>query len=109
MKNKIFLGIMLLVSVLLFLLKVTGLAAHIAVSVAGVLALVVFFILGKKEWKNPLPEILLRVLFAIAFISGIVIMKVSGVMALAILHKAAAALFAVLLLVLYIPKLIKKA
>ena len=67
MKNKLFFGIMLIISILLFLLRVTGLTAHIAISVLGVVLLIAFMIVSKKEWKNPVPEILLRVLFAVAF------------------------------------------
>ena len=109
MKNKLFFGIMLIISILLFLLRVTGLTAHIAISVLGVVLLIAFMIVSKKEWKNPVPEILLRVLFAVAFISGILLMRISGVAAIAIVHKAAAVGFAVVLLALYVPKLLKKA
>ncbi|MDO4733543.1 MAG: hypothetical protein Q4B50_08550 [Bacillota bacterium] len=109
MKSKLFFILMLVITALLFLLRLTGMTAHIILSVVGILALVAAAVLSRKEWKKPVWEILLRVLFALAVISGILIMNVSGVPALSIIHKASAALFALLLLVLYVPKLFKKA
>lgn len=109
MKNKAFFFLMLPVSILLFLLRMTGMTAHIALSVVGIVALVAFAILNKKEWNKPVFEILLRVLFAVAVITGIVILKMAAAPVVAIVHKAAAAAFVVMLLVLYLPKLCKKA
>ena len=106
MKNKVFFFLILPVSILLFLLRMTGMTAHIALSVAGIAILVASAVLNKKTWEKPALEILLRVLFAVAVITGIVIMK--GV-ALAIVHKISAAAFVVLLLIQYLPKLCKKA
>lgn len=109
MKNKLFFFLMLAVSILLFLLRVTGMTGHIILSVVGIAALVAFAVMTKKEWTKPALEILMRVLFAIAVISGIVILKVAAVPALAIAHKIAAAAFVVVLLITYLPKLCKKA
>lgn len=109
MKNKLFFFLMLAVSILLFLLRVTGMTAHIALSVVGIIALVAFAVMNKKEWKKPALEILLRVLFAVAVISGIVILRMAAAPVVAIVHKAAAAAFVVMLLVLYLPKFCKKA
>ena len=109
MKNKVFFFLMLAVSILLFLLRVTGMTAHIALSVVGIIALVAFAVMNKKEWKTPALEILLRVLFAVAVITGIVILKAAAGHAVAIVHKASAAAFVVMLLALYVPKLCKKA
>ena len=109
MKNKVFFFLMLAVSVLLFLLRVTGMTAHIALSVVGIIALVAFAVITKKEWKKPALEILLRVLFAVAVITGIVILKIAAAPVVAIVHKVAAAAFVVVLLILYLPKLCKKA
>ena len=78
-KNKLFFFLMLAISILLFLLRVTGMAAHIALSVVGIVILVAFAVMNKKEWKKPALEILLRVLFAVAVITGIVILKGAGV------------------------------
>lgn len=108
MKNKVFFFLMLAVSVLLFLLRVTGMGAHIALSVIGIVSPVAFAVMTKKEWQKPAFEILMRVLFAVAVISGIVILKGAAVAALAIVHKAAAAAFLVVLLITYLPKLCKK-
>ena len=104
-KDLIFAPLMLIIGVLLFLLKSTGLTAHIAISVIGVALLVIYAVLTKKEWKIPALEIIMRVCYGIALISGIVIMKVTGILAIAILHKVFAALFVVLLAVLFVHKL----
>ena len=103
-KDLIFTPAMLLIGVLLFLLRTTGMTAHIAISVIGVLVLIAYTILTVKEWKIPALEIIMRAFYGIALITGIVIMNVRGIVALGIIHKASAALFMVLILVLLIHK-----
>ena len=105
-KDLIFTPILFAIGVLLFLLKATGLTAHIAISVVGVLVLVAYAVLTKKEWKIPALEIVMRLFYGIALISGIVMMNVTGVAALAILHKVFAALFVILLVALFVYKFI---
>ena len=107
-KDFIFAPILLVIAVALFLLKVTGIGAHIAVSVAGIAVLVAYSVLTKKEWKLPALEIVMRAFYGIALVTGVVIMNVHGVVALAIVHKASAALFAVLLVVLSLSKIFAK-
>ena len=104
-KDFIFAPIMLIVGALLFLLRATGMTAHIAISVVGVLVLVVYAVLTKKEWKIPALEVIMRAFYGVALITGIVIMNVHGIAALAIVHKVCAALFMVLLIALVIHKL----
>lgn len=104
-KDFIFAPAMLLIGILLFLLRATGMTAHIAISVVGVLVLGAYTSLTKKTWKIPALEIIMRVCYGIALITGIVLMNVQGIAALAIVHKASAALFAVLLIVLFVHKL----
>ena len=104
-KDLIFAPIMLLIGVLLFLLRATGMTAHIVISVIGVLALIAYTVLTKKEWKIPALEILMRALYGIALITGIVIMNVEGIVALAIIHKISAVLFMALIIVLLSYKL----
>lgn len=99
-KDLIFAPIMLLIGVLLFLLRATGMTAHIVISVIGVLALIAYTVLTKKEWKIPALEILMRAFYGVALITGIVIMNVHGIVALAIIHKASAVLFMALMIVL---------
>ena len=103
-KDLIFAPAMLLVGALLFLLRATGMTVHIAVSVIGVLVFVVYAVLTKKEWKIPALEIIMRAFYGIALITGIVIMNVHGIAALAIIHKASAVLFMVLMIVLLVHK-----
>ena len=107
-KDFVFAPVLLLIGAALFLLRYTGMTAHIAVSVVGVLALVAYAVLTKKEWKLPALEIIMRVFYGIALITGIVILNVHGIAVLAILHKVSAALFVVLLVVLFVHKLFAK-
>ena len=105
-KEFIFAPIMLAIGVLLFLLKATGIVAHIAISVIGVFVLVAYAVLTRKDWKIPALEIVMRVFYGIALITGVVIMNVHGIAALAVIHKISAALFVALLAILFIHKLI---
>lgn len=107
-KNLIFLVSMLCVSVALFLLRFTGMTAHIIVSVLGLAIMIPITVLTAKDWKCPPAEIIMRAMYLIAVVSGGVLMRVYGVPALGLAHKISAVLFVLLLLVLYIPKLIKK-
>ena len=104
-KDLIFAPIMLLVGVALFLLRFTGMAVHIAVSVLGVFVLVAYAVLTKKDWKIPALEIGMRVMYGLALISGIVI-KINYFSALSIIHKLCAALFVLALIALFVHKVI---
>jgi hypothetical protein len=103
-KDLIFAPILLLVGAALFLLRFTGMPVHIAISIAGVIALAAYTVLTKKEWKIPALEIIMRACYGIALISGIVIMNVHGVAALSVIHKASAVLFMVFIIVLLVIK-----
>ena len=103
-KDLIFLPLLLLVGIALFLLRFTGMAAHIAISVVGLVLLVVYAVLTKSEWRLPALEIIMRVFYGIALISGIVI-KVKYIAVLSTLHRISGALFAVALVALVIYKL----
>ena len=104
-KDLIFAPVMIIIGALLFLLKATGMTAHIAISAAGVLVLVAYAILTKKEWKIPALEVIMRAFYGVALITGIIIMNVHGIVALSIIHKASAVLFMVLIIVLLTHKL----
>ena len=103
-KDLIFAPVMLVIGVLLFLLKATGLSAHIAISAVGVLALIAYTVLTKKEWKIPALEVLMRVFYGIALITGVIVMNLEGIAAFAVIHKICAALFLIMLVVLFILK-----
>ncbi len=107
-KNILFLIPMLLVVVALFLLRATGMKVHIAVSVVGLVLLVAYTLATKKDWRNPALEILHRVCYAIALITGVVLMNVHGIAAISIIHKVSAVLFAVLWISVEVHKAIKK-
>ena len=103
-KDLIFSPILLLIGAALFLLKFTGMAAHIGVSVVGILVLVLYTVLTKKEWKIPALEVIMRAFYGVALITGIVIMNVHGIAALAIIHKVSAVLYMVFVIILLIYK-----
>ena len=103
-KNRFFLIAMIAVTALLFMLRMTGMAAHIGVSVLGLAIMIPITLKTRKEWKIPALEIIMRVMYLIAVVTGGAMMKLHGVAALGMVHKIGAAVFAVLLLVLYLPK-----
>lgn len=107
-KNLIFAPVLLLIAIMLFLLKATGLTVHIVISVLGIVVLAAYTVATKKEWKIPALEVIMRVCYGIALITGVVIMNVHGIAAIAIAHKVSAALFTVLLAVLFVHKLLVK-
>ncbi len=107
-KNILFLIPMLLVVVALFLLRATGMKVHIAVSVIGLVLLIAYTIATKKEWKKPALEILQRVCYGIALITGALLMNVHGITAVSIIHKISAVLFVILLICTEMHKAIKK-
>jgi hypothetical protein len=106
-KDLIFAPILLVVGVLLGLLKMTGMTVHIILSVVGVIALVVYTVLTKKEWKIPALEIGMRVSYGLALISGIVL-KIKYVATIGVFHKIFAVLFVASLVVIFIHKLIAR-
>lgn len=107
-KNVLFLIPMIVVAILLFMLRATGMTAHIIVSAVGLLVLVAYAVATKKEWKCPALELLERVFYGIALITGAILMNVHGVAYIAIIHKLSAVLFAVLLIACEIHKATKK-
>ena len=70
-KNLMFVIPMVVIAVLLFMLRATGMTVHIAMSVIGLVVLLAYALTTKKTWKCPALEILHRVCYAIALISGI--------------------------------------
>ena len=106
-KDLIFATILFVIGVLLGLLKVTGMTAHIVISVVGAVALVAYTALTKKKWKIPALEISMRASYGIALISGIVL-KIKYIAIIGIFHKIFAVLFVVSLVVIFIHKLINR-
>jgi hypothetical protein len=103
-KDLIFTPALLVIGILLFLLRATGMTVHIVISVIGVLVLIAYTVLAKKEWKIPALEIIMRAFYGIALITGIVILNIHGIVALAVIHKVSAVLFLALLVVLLVSK-----
>ena len=107
-KDLIFAPALLVIGVVLFLLRLTGMPAHIGVSVAGAVVLGAYTVLTVKEWKLPALEIVMRACYGFALISGIAVINLSGIVAIAILHRVLASLFLASLLGLFVHKLIKR-
>ena len=107
-KNLLFFVPSAVICVLLFMLKVTSLPAHIGISVAGLLLMLVLTVLTKSTWKIPALEVIMRVCYLAALVTGVIIMKASEVAALAVVHKISAALFGVLLVVVFVHKAVSK-
>lgn len=107
-KNIIFSALIMLATIALFMLKITKMPVHIGVSIVGLALLVIFTILTRKSWKTPALEILSRVFYLVALITGIVLMNVHSIAALSIVHKVSAALFAVLFIFLFVQRLVAK-
>ena len=107
-KNVLFLIPLVIVAVLLFMLRATGMKAHIAISVIGLVLLVIYALATKKEWKCASLEILQRVFYAVALISGVVLMNVHGVEVISVVHRMGAVLFVILLVICEIHKIVKK-
>ena len=59
-KNRFFLISMIAVTALLFMLRMTGMTAHIAVSVAGLAIMIPITLATRKEWKIPALEVIMR-------------------------------------------------
>ena len=106
-KDLIFAPVLLVVGVLLGLLKMTGMTVHIILSVVGVIALVVYTVLTKKDWKIPALEIGMRASYGLALLSGI-ILKIKYVAIIGIFHKIFAVVFLVALIGLFVQKLVGK-
>ena len=105
-KDLIFTPVMLLIGAALFMLRATGMIAHIVISVVGILVLIAYTVLTQKDWKIPALEVIMRVFYGIAIITGIIILNVHGIVALSVIHKASAILFLVGLVVLFVQKLL---
>ena len=88
----------------LVLLKVTGLTGHIVISVVALAIMVACVVLGKKDWKNPKLEIAYRAFYLVALVTGAVMVATKTAGVVAIVHKAAWAIFAVLFVVNFIKK-----
>ena len=99
-KDLIFSPILLVIAGALFFLKFTGMPAHITISIVGAIVLISYTIITKKEWKIPALEIIMRVLYGVALITGIIVINIHGIIALDIIHKISAALFIVTIIAL---------
>ncbi len=104
-KDLIFAPVLILIGAALFMLRATGMTVHIAVSVAGVVVLAVYSALTKKEWKLPALEIIMRVFYGIALISGIALKLVEGIAIISFAHKIAAVLFMAFIIIVFTHKL----
>ncbi len=91
-----------LTCVALFLLRFTTMSGHIAISIAATLVLILYTIADKKNWKIPVLEIVLRISFGIAMISGVVMKAGVYNSGISIAHKITAALYLLVLVITFI-------
>ena len=77
-KNLILLISMVIVSVLLFLLRYTGLVPHIVVSVIGLVLMISLTVKNTKSWKIPALEVIMRIAYFVAIVTGGLIMKIQN-------------------------------
>lgn len=103
-KDLIFAPVLLALGAALFLLRATGMTAHIAVSIVGVLVLAAYTVLSRRDWRFPALEIAMRACYGDALVTGIIMMRVHGIISLAVLHRAGAVLFLALLVILLVAK-----
>ena len=107
-KKNLFFGVpMFVITILLFMLRLTHLPAHIVLSVLGIGILVAHTVILKKEWKLPKLEILMRLAYGIAFLTGVVIVNIHGILVLSIIHKLSAVLFSISFIFLLMYNFIK--
>ena len=78
-KNLFFFISMIIVSVLLFLLRYTGLVPHIVVSVIGLVLMISLTVKNTKSWKIPALEVIMRIAYFVAIVTGGLIMKIQNV------------------------------
>lgn len=102
-----------MVSILLFLLKFTGMNIHIFLGIAGLILTIVYTLMIKKDFKeytktSVVIEVLMRVFYAIALISGFLLKIIEVKLIVAKVHKIAAVIFSILLLITSIKKLMAK-
>lgn len=107
-KRLLFLIPMVIVAALLFMLRATGMTAHIAVSVVGLALLIAYTVTSKKEWRKPALEIIGRIFYAVALITGVLLMNMHGIAIISIIHKISAVLFVIFIADVEIHKAIKK-
>ena len=79
---------------------------HIVISIVGVIVLIAFTATTKSDWKIPVLEILMRLFYGVALITGIIVMNVHGVKVLTFIHRSTASVFIALLIGLCVHKLI---
>lgn len=104
-KDLIFAPALLLVGVVLFSLKMTGLPVHIAVAFIGALILAAYTALCRRDWNFPAIEIGMRAAYGVTLVLGVVI-KIRYVAALAVLHRLGGVLFVLSVLLLLLSKVI---
>ena len=105
-KHLVFTLSMLVGSILLFLLRLTKMPIHIAVSVLMLAGIILFTVKTAKKWgkKEKIAQIAMRLCFGLALLSGILLMTPIAFAALGIIHKLCAVLFVILLIAANVKK-----
>ncbi len=106
-KNLLFFIPSAIICALLFMLRVTGIGAHVFISIAGVIVMGALTVLTLKTGRLSVFDVLMRLAYGVAMITGIVLwVDIAGPLAVA--HKVSAVAFAVLLVVSSVHKAVKK-
>ena len=105
--------VMLIISILLFLLKFTGMNLHIALGILALIITIAYTLLIRKDLKKYskrrlIMEISMRFGLAIALISGFLIQQFRTILVISFIHKIAAIVFTILLLTININKIFIK-
>ena len=104
---------MIIILILLFLLKVTGMKLHIVFGILALIITITYTLLIRKNLKeyskkSIIMEILMRICLAIALITGFLFKPFGTVFVISIIHKIAAIVFTILLLAININKIFIK-
>lgn len=108
-KDVIFSAALLIIGAALAAFRATGFIAHVIISLVGLVCLIVYTVLERKSWPPSIPELITRICYAVALISGVALMRIESAGALAAAIGIAHKLFAVLFVVFLVISLVLKA
>lgn len=98
-KDKLFMGIMMILCLLLFFKRITGEVSHVILGIflLSIIAIHIYRQIGKIKYKQASVQMVDRILFlalAVVFVSGILLHPLQGVLIIRILHKVSSVIFA---------------
>lgn len=104
---------MIIISILLFALKFTGMRIHIGLGIVACIITIIYTLSIRnklKEYprKTIMTEVAMRVFLGVALITGFLLRPFGTLVVISIIHKISAVLFVILLLVINIKKIVNK-